>query len=322
MRKLLFLFIGLMFTTNGFSQGYHPIPTDSAYWVETESYLSPPQSGGADCWATTYKYVYSTGLTVLINGNQFNEFRYNAYTTFIPTWPMHPCDPPYSSPNQFYAFIRNDSANKKVYIYDTTFTHQEYVIYDFNINLGDTIVPPSFIHGNSTSCPSDAFVVSRIDSIDLGGSFRKRFGVTRTYLMGDTTDIIEGVGNELGFMFAQFCPFEDGSTLVCFHQGNLEYVPESQVGSPFCTPTLSIENDSPDIFSILKKVGPNQFEIINPENNNINVTCYDMAGKLILQKSFHESDIMDFSTYSPGVYIMMVSLERSMVNPYKFIIQH
>lgn len=301
----------------GFGQSYHPIPTDSVFWVEQEQGLAD-----MNCYFTTYKCIYPTS-NVSILGNTYTEFRYNSITNHFPIMGPGPgCPADYSQTNMLYTFLRNDTVTQRVYAYDSLGNHQEVMIFDFSVSIGDTVYPLSLFNGAMYTCPNDTFLVSAINNIDLGGEFRKKISLNKTTSTSDTTFLIEGVGSNFGLAYSVYCPFEFTTSLVCFENNGLHYPPPGMGSSGYCTRSLGIEdaNNTPPQF--IFPVSNTRYLIQNEENNSIKITCYDMLGKFMLEKTYTESGYLDLEIVQTGVYFMYIEYNGKPVKPYKFIISH
>jgi len=263
--------------------------------------------------------MYPSG-NVIIGGNSYTEYRYNAITNYSPIIIGSNCESDYAEINQLYAFLRNDLINKKVYAYDSLGSHTDILLYDFSLNIGDTIYPLSLFNGGMYACYNDTFTVNTIDSVDIGGEYRKRFSYNRSSISNDI--IIEGVGAEYGLAENVYCPFELTTQLICLDNNGLYYSPPGFESHWACTRSLSVEEDLYTTQQFIFPLSNSEYSIHNEENNSIDITCYDMTGKLILQKSFHQSGYLDFSEISTGVYVLYLLVDGYMVKPYKFIITH
>lgn len=318
-KKIKFLMILFTLTIpKGLTQVYHPIPTDSVYWVEYESGLN---AGSSNCGYKTYRYIYPAG-NVTINGNVYKEFMYNSiisYFSIFPWDPMIVCFPQQIFYNVHYAFIRNDSLARKVYLLRDT---SDIMIYDFDVAIGDTIqlISGSNLYNYVAQC-SDTFIVQKIDSIDLGGEYRRRIGIPRNNFFGDTLFIIEGMGNDFGFAKNIYCPFEHNTSLVCYHNKNLSYYPSNYSPSS-CITNLGVESHLPLTQNFIYKNSQSTYFVKNLDNNSIQITCYDILGKFVLEKSFQESGYLDFTEVPAGIYFMYILYNGQSVRPYKFIVQH
>jgi len=178
---------------------YVKFPIDSAiwrvdYWNFTVCGIPQPNAqyqytfeGDSIVNNITYSKVYSSGISNCINFG-------------------------------YCGLLRDDTLNQKVYFIlpDST---SEKVLYDFSLNVGDT-VPDLF---NFTGVSE---VVDSIDSVNYGGQLRKRFRYTLN--MGPHNDpyIIEGIGNVSGLL----APLESPTIayyLICFSHKGLNVFPDS-----------------------------------------------------------------------------------------------
>ncbi len=317
MKFILTSITGLCLLATGFPQVYHPIPTDSVYWVETEQGLD-----GGNCQYNTYRCIYPVG-NVTINSYLYTEYRWSGFTSYIDImWPWTDCPGTQNISDFFYAYIRNDSINKKVYLYDSLQSHQDILLYDFSKTVGDTLYPVNANYGGLNICTGDTFVVMIEDSIDIGGEYRRRLVLNKPAFTGDSISMIEGIGSNLGFAFNIYCPFEQISGLVCFNYKTFSYSPPSQAGSPYCSRTLNIESEVLNDHGFIQLVSTNNYYINNPENNSIQISCYDVLGKFMLEKTLQESGYLDFTEIPSGIYFMDIIYNGQSIKPYKFIVGH
>lgn len=83
--------------------------------------------------------------------------------------------------------------NKRVYFKPDLFTPSEYVAYDFNLNVGDTLPSPD----GDVNANANEPIIQSIDSVLVFGQYRKRF-VVNSYKY-----VVEGIGASTGL----FNPF-------------------------------------------------------------------------------------------------------------------
>ena len=190
-----FIFSALIST--GQSSIYHPFADSGAIWREfrfggdggfyhyeweEEKYIK----GDTTIAANVYHKVYESGL--------FTQYLISTYDTS------------YYYYENYIACFREDT-NKRVYI----FTSQEDLLYDFNLNTGDTL-PNGF---NYQLSQGDTVIISSIDSVFDGTNYRKRFNLSTTTLQ-NYTSIIEGIGSTYGLFTLLNPPFESGGILRCY----------------------------------------------------------------------------------------------------------
>jgi hypothetical protein len=311
MKKMLLIPLFAIFSSS-FAQVYHPIPTDSVWWVEKYQ-----QSGLSSCLANYYNYIYPTSPSVSLGGNIYTEFRCNGQVEYTPIGPPpHFCPSNYTLTNEFYAYLRNDSVNNKVFIYDTNHTNQEQLLYNFNLSIGDTIVPYGMT--NMALCTGNVITVINSDSISIGGAYRNRFELDYAGLSFPIY-LIEGIGSNLGLVHTVYCPFEETTELICYHYKEFEY---GNVGSNYCTQTLQVDEHIQSTETYINRTGPDHFQVTNPYTSQINLHCYDMLGKLIFSKSILQSEDLSFSEVSGGIYVMFIEYNGQKLKPNKFLISH
>ena len=127
---------------------------------------------------------------------------------------MSTLDSTYYYYDEYIGAIRQDSS-KRIYVYLNFINHDE-LLYDFSLQVGDTI-PWGYFHGST-----DTVVISSIDSIFDGINFRKQFQLSTSSTLGiDVPSLIEGIGSTFGLM-ADLEPeiFEMSSVLHCYTQND------------------------------------------------------------------------------------------------------
>lgn len=210
----------------------------------------------------------------------------------------------YSYYNSITAFIREDVASKKVYC-NTPSSSGEILLYDFNANVGDTM-------SNYDMCS----VVSSIDSILIGSTYRKRFNI-----QGSTYSVIEGIGSTAG-LFEPFCPFENSGTLNCFRQEFQTLYPDN---SSLCVAFTSVEDNNST--SEFIKMYPNPVHDIatielNDKYIHSYLKLYNLFGSVVRTQLitsnlilFHREDLKS------GVYFYEVKDAHGKVTVGKLILQ-
>jgi hypothetical protein len=212
--KQLFLLL-LLSSVLSYSQTnvYHPFPLENVFWNVQKGVLWSSVSG-CTCDHSNIFITYFFNGDTLANGKVFQKMYNNVHITSYGQG-MYPalcnCDGP-TFLNQFVGGIRNDTINKKVYLYRDS---AEYVLYDFNLSVGDTAFKDSsiFTYGQNA-------LVSSIDSIMVGNSFRKKYNLLGTEC--NSVYMIEGIGLSFGPIDFATC-FEDASYLTCFSNDSITF---------------------------------------------------------------------------------------------------
>lgn len=187
-KTVLFIISCLAFNIIINAQHYCHFPDSNAIWTEV---YYPPDGGVPES--------YCFGLLnkdTLINSIKYHKLYKSNDTIF--------------QESEYYGGIREDTISKRFYYYGRLDRYDfdwEMCIYDFSINVGDTVQPDN---------TNDFLIVSTIDSILIGGSFRKQI----SFIGFPRCKWIEGIGSIRG-LFDKSGALPTSSAwndLVCFKQ--------------------------------------------------------------------------------------------------------
>lgn len=290
MKTILFLsFLFLSIFSNAQTDVYHPFPESNASWNNV--YYS-----SSGCWIELY---YSTiiGPDTSINGVTYHSLQTPEFVDiYSPS-----CN---GFPIGYQGCYRQDTNLRQVFFVSPG-TNTENVLCDFNLSIGDTVKgwPAS---GFFCITP---FIVSSIDSVFLGGNYRKAWRGAANQML------IEGIGTTYGLLSPVCNLFEEQYSLLCFKQDTLIY-PD---GTEPCSPLNGVR--SPEVNSKLN-IAPNPF------NNSSTLTVWDVNfinSNFILYNSFGEivfrQIVFGFNTtlyksnLSAGVYFYkLVNSKGKMLN--------
>jgi|GEM_PF-4303765 len=298
---LFFISFFLFFSLKAQTNVYFPLPVDSAYWIVTH-----------------YEYVNCSGIVEIFNYRIEKDTTINSQTyhvvsrTFNSTYCTYPC-----CNNDFsYAYLRQDSLNKKVFcIIPSKGINNDSILYDFNLNVGDSI-PYGIINSNNL-----LITVTGIDSFFYEGSYKKQ------YLLDPANiSLIEGIGFTSG-LIEPISDFPiDFHVLTCYVNG------DSAVGdypSPAICP-LIITGIRENKFTREKIIiFPNpisDFSIIHFSEMQYecnSIIIYNAMGEPVLRKNFPGNEIkINRMEFQPGYYLVEVTSEKSMQKLYvKLIVQ-
>ncbi len=294
MKKIMTILIITCITSNLFSQDYFKFPTSNALWnyIIVESMTYPYEWTGID----------SLGQEITIENHQYIEI----YSVGLGN--------PY-----VVGAIREDTILKKIYFHNFI---NEIVLYDFDVNIGDTV-----FYGE----PYNYYkTVEDIYSVNVNGQQRKMiYLINSLYSLVDYW--IEGIGSV--YRYGLFYPIMpdivlDGSTpyFGCFTHDSISYINDSTCyGTCPCTGWLVSINEVEGKDSRIK-IYP------NPTKNNITLDLtrrksdynlleiYSCTGKLLLTKNIKLKEIINLnvSSFFKGIYLLKLTGENT-VTMKKFV---
>lgn len=308
MKKRFFLYIFFTFFFKiSVAQQYYSFPTSNAMWREN--------SGGFQCsCCADYQYVL-TGDTI-IDGTTYHKIQ-NSGVTYLED-NIGNCTSNIQNYFNFYrGALREDIGNKKIYLRQPG-SSIDTLVYDFNLNLGDTL-PPLLI--NQTTSYN---WVSKIDSILIGGVFHKQYLISSdTTIAGqlDYVALIEGVGGTFGLFASLIPPFEAGSNLNCFAVNNTTLYPNN--GS-ICSPIILSADAVGDLFQM--EIYPNPVnDIVNffyTGNTSPIIEIRNLLGDIVDRIKINPNQIYNYSTQSlkNSVYLIQVFEKEKLIVTKKLII--
>lgn len=212
--------IGKVCNTSAQFSTYHHFPDSNAYWIETTEHVS------CGIYNTEFDY-FLKGDTVL-QGKTYHKI----YENYGISWAIIPmlC----GGGSYYYLFnnvsfvnaIRDDTVNKKVYLYCRSCLSHDTLLYDFNLNVGDTL--PAY-----NQWYSDYNIISAIDSIKIDSTYNKQF------IIGNPAydSIVEGIGSMSGlleYIGTNSYSSPGLTTINCFWQNGVDLLNPSPI--PDCEP--------------------------------------------------------------------------------------
>jgi hypothetical protein len=293
-----------------FSQVYIPFPDSGIVWRQTSLRFDQATSTQI-CWDNQFEL---RGEDTIINSLSYSKLYYSGTIG-----PNGVCDL-YSATNQNCWAIREDSS-KHVFIFDYM-SGQEYLIYDFNLTVNDTI---AFVNGNAFSFHGtyDNYleVITSIDSVLIDNVYHAAYNITSTNWMGvivDYVQLIEGIGSTFG-LFADNSPnwSEKYDFLNCVYINNQVVYFQT---SP-CSLLSSVANyqTREDIIKIYPNPVINYFRIKAKGSLpfRLNYSIINALGKKVKAGEInlfeHESQI-EVGSFPEGIYYIKIStdtLERT-----------
>ena len=120
--------------------------------------------------------------------------------------------------------IREDS--NRIYLSKSIYSPDEILLYDFNVDAGDTVIINHLINIDHLSSESITATVDSVNTILIDGKLRKRFFITYTCVGEDYSDIwIEGIGSIKNGLLNESCACLTGcytrTFLKCYSENNV-----------------------------------------------------------------------------------------------------
>jgi hypothetical protein len=300
MKKLLLLIsILLTFHANAQTSVYHPFPDSNAIWnFHLDAFCTP---------GTVFE-----NYSVTISGDtSINSLIYHKLTTpFVQYFQSNLC---FTEDAGYKGAIRQDILNKKVFIVPP-FQNTEQLLYDFNLQVGDTL--NGYIR--SVSSPHD--IVLSIDSVLVGSDYRKRWNFSSFF----SIKLIEGIGSTWGLIQRSPGQMLDppAYSIICYSQNQIALYPSTSTG---CQLITDIETTPGNILST--NIFPNPFHSsallnVNPAFENSELKIYSVLGERIKQQSItNKSTIINREALSNGIYFFQATNVNGQVLTGKFIIE-
>lgn len=274
---------------NAQSSVYFAFPDSNAFWnIQSQSCCVsdcplPPNPVVID-----YNYSYFLRGDTVINSYTYHKVYKSAgnahehclYGNFLNNW--------WTLTEAYSGAFRQDTLLKQVYFIERG-SSQECLLYDFSLQVGDTLFSNCVNWGVTN-------IVSSIDSVLVGNSFRKRINFSST-----NYSIIEGIGSTAGLIEPMF-PFEYFGNLSCFSHGGQTIFPDTNISCDINTKVFEIVDKSKLL------VYPNPFNtkttfIASNDLDNSELVIFDSFGKIV-RRSFILNNVMviDRVGLSNGIY--------------------
>ena len=289
MRPTVFLLVFFLLVTICKSQTYTPFPDSNAVW-KVVWFTFPGQY-----YEEHFEY-FTDGDTLLYDTlyTKIKKIEYNVFCS-LDTISI-----------EYAGAFRNDTANKKVY-YIQVFPPIKKILYDFSLNVGDT-VPHSF---QNVLYPT--LTVKDVDTVYINDEPRKRY----KYWLGPNPlgfqfYVYEGIGADLG-LFEEFAPDEFYYYLKCFHNNDtMEYIHPGDTTCNLVSDTCLINSldDLPLKGNVSFDIYLSSDQVIIRHEYNINdlsLSVYNLRGDLIYWQKI-DSDItyLTKDILQNGLYIFIL----------------
>lgn len=267
MRQFLFLLILFFSSSLLEAQTYVPFPTDSAKWKVTY------HSAASQCLYTVAEFQYIMNGDTVIGTTTYKKL-YDSGVYYGSCTPMS-----FGSINLIY----EDSAKHIFMRYFNTNT--DTLLYDFNLNVGDTV--KGLLVGNCNPT-----IVTSIDSILIHSSYRKRFNYSnQSYPCIAMGSIIEGIGGTQGLLE----PIFDGESwfvLDCFTLRGQTIYPDTISNCPMVVPGISTTNKKECFPKLIEQSNQKaHYKFDCGYSGTITITAYDLIGRELFRDEVNSDEL-------------------------------
>jgi len=244
-------------------------------------------------WKT---YLLKTNGDTLINDLKHQKL-YQSYDSLF-------------SDYQYIGALRYDS--RKVFFNDLYNAQNNYLLYNYNLIVGDTAIIYRSIFGNFHTI---LVTVDSIDEIELNGSQLKRFFVNYSKYSNIETDIwIEGMGSINHGLLNESCFSATGcyktSYLLCYYENNELAFNDPSFNTCFKETIIDGFVDKRyNQYKIFPSVLDSYVPLTIVSQKTINqITIYDIRGSLIYTKKHDEMNInLDLNQLKNGFYVISIN---------------
>ena len=297
MKRILLVlsFMTLINLSYGQTNVYHKFLGQNSVWTGGYTGYQSPW-----CYKTIYTvYDSNSGWTMPIGDSTYYvlELEKSYYPPYFSGDMAGICNFTAGSSGYYHDYpglLREDTIARKVYYLPIDSTNER-LLYDFNLNVGDTLKPYT-----AYSCLTP-IIVTQIDSVLIGGNFRKQWTVNSGNCLWDGR-IIEGIGSLFGLL-EPYSNFERWGFVDCYSVNSVTMFSQS----PDC-PVLITNIDKQikvDNVTISPNPAKNSITISQTEPTFNKYEIYSLNGKLVAENKITSIlQKVDLTNYAEGMYIV------------------
>lgn len=301
-----FLCLCLLSLSLSSSSQYHPLLQDDKVWqlgiYYSESYNQITHS------ATWHIVSYIKGDT-LIDTTTYKKLYYNIFDETI-DFPPGSYDSTFQ-PAKLYALLREDTVKQQVFIYDNAENKvpEEYLLYDFSLEVGDSLMTYIFDRGpypgnNQGAMQVLPAVVSKIEQITTADGISRRAFTFDTQFF-NPVNIIEGIGCT-DFLGALINPFYvPGVSNSDYHESFICMKQDNQLVYGTCYDVSSVsETSAKKYLNLFPNPSNGVFQLTNARVGEMLFIVNAQGQQVHRQLIGSPTEKIDIKGLSTGIYFL------------------
>jgi len=210
-------------------------------------------------------------------------------------------------------YIRED-ATKKVY-FKSSVNEQERLLYDFSLNVNDTL---NYIIGDSLWSDTCKLFLNNIDSLFVGNKYIKQYHFIPINALSEDT-WIEGVGSLKGILYPEQCLTGLYSELLCFSENDtLKYI-NTTYNTCYIDPVGINKKNNYDI-KLLNYNNSIEIQLFEYKESYL-FKMYGVLGNVVISISSNQSQkiLLDNYNIKQGLYLYTLSTNENIIKRNKLI---
>ncbi len=264
-----------------------------------------PTSANNPSWRTVEDYFWDPGVT-------HNTWTLSADTVFCGET-YHIAEAPTNNwiSGYYKAYVRNQG-DQVFYRLTNNCADQEYLLYDYNLTVGDTFWLPRELGGVPFNTDSTAMVVQQVDSLTVFGITRKRISLTST---GNTYPMewLYGVGDMSHPFYALlFRGTEEDFVNLCMDSLGTQVYQHPNYSA--CTVIISVPEPIAAQLNVYPNPSRNGWQIQATDGQAIDqIEVFDLQGKRVYfqttrQTGFSHDQWQIPAQTLPGIYLLRAQI--------------
>lgn len=303
-KNLLFVLITFFLFSIKTSAQYTPLFIDSSTFYRTDYNVS--NAGFCVGLAASYQFLF-VGDTI-INTTTYKKINKAGWVNGS----LSQCYT--GTPMGYQGAFRDDSLQKKVFLITPGSTSED-LVYDFNLNIGDTI--KSILIDSVSGCPT--IIIDNIDSVLINSIWHKRWNSFGSGCLPIGALYIEGIGSLFGFL-DYYISLQGGPQLVCInHIGTIIY-PNQGTSCGLVGLTKVNENEFCKINIFENK---NEIEFAIDGNSlacpQLEFKIYDVNGREIISDNLFSNYVLNKKKISKGLLLIKFFISNKVIQINKII---